>query len=320
MKKIDPKNKVCIYLDQFVISDIIIAKNPLWVEIKELLELNYNNGKIYCPISVEHLLETVKKDITGAIEHDSYFRKISDNYLLRTEPFLTSQLISSLIRKNNLTLKTFLRKEKLRDIEYIYGEVNDRNKIFDESLKYELSSQNDLRRILTPIKSGKTELSFINTIKNREVDSFKNRLKEYLKAKIMQIRPDNYGKHQFPNWVDQILYQLTKRHKFKEKQFKQFLIELERRGFERIPTLNTRFSLGAYLAVKNKQENTSDHIDLMRISSYLFSTDIFFTDKKRKYEICDLALDKKYKTNVFSGVNEDLIELIHVLKNLSESK
>jgi hypothetical protein len=316
MKKVDSKNKVCIYLDQFVISDIIHGVNPLWVEIKELLEKNYYKGNIYCPLSVEHVLETVKKDIKGAVEHDTYFRKISDNYLLKTEPYLTSQLISSLIRKNNLTLNTFLKTEKLKDIENIYNQVNKNNTIFDESVTYKLSSQNDLRKILNPVKGKKTVLQFVTAIKTIEVQSFKNRLEDYFKAKVMRIRPDDYGKHQFPNWIDQILYQLTNKHQFKEKQFKQLLLELERNGFNRIPTLNTKFSLGAYLAVKNKQENAGDHIDIMRISSYLFSTDIFFTDKKRKYEICDLGLDKKYDTKVFSGVKQDLIEVINFLKNL----
>jgi hypothetical protein len=316
LRKLDPNNKICIYLDQFVISDIIDGKNPLWNEIKEHLEIKHSKGKIYCPLSVEHILETVKKELNGAIKHDFYCRKLSDNYVLKTEPFLTSQLISSLIRKNKFTLNTFLETEKLKSIEEIYSQINKNNEIFDESVTYKLSSQNSLRRILNPRKINKSELQFMNSIKTIEVGNFISRLREYQKDKSLKIRPDDYGKHQFPNWIDQILFQLTNKHKFKEKQFKQLLIELERNGFDRIPTLNTKFSLGAYLAVKNKQENTGDHIDIIRISSYLFSSDIFFTDKKRKYEICDLGLDKKYNTKVYSGVKTDLIEVINLLKEV----
>ena len=54
----------------------------------------------------------------------------------------------------------------------------------------------------------------------------------------------------------------------------------------------------------------------MRISHYLFSSDVFFTDKKRKYEILVLGLDKKYNTKVFSGVKNDLMEFIDLLKKL----
>ncbi|KAB8152918.1 hypothetical protein EZY14_011035 [Kordia sp. TARA_039_SRF] len=316
MKKIDFNNKTCIYLDQFVISDIIEAKNPLWSQIKNLLEINHTRGNIYCPVSIEHILETVKKDLKGAIKHDSYYRKLSDNYLFKTEPFLTSQLISSLIRKNKFTLNTFLQEAKLREVDEIYSDINKNNEIFDESLKYKLSGQNDLRRLLSPRQSNKSKSQLMKVIKAMEVENFKNRLEEYIKVKSLRIRADNYGKHQFPNWIDQILFQLTNKHKFKEKHFRILLSELKRSGFNRIPTLNIKYSIGAYLAVENKQENTGDHIDLMRISSYLFSSDIFFTDKKRKYEICDLGLDKRYKTKVFSGVKNDLIEVANLLQKM----
>ncbi|WP_299183715.1 hypothetical protein [uncultured Aquimarina sp.] len=316
MKKINPENKICIYLDQFVISDIIDGTNPLWIKIKGLLELNYTEGKIYCPLSVEHTLETAKKKLKGAIKHDIYYKSISDNYLLKTEPFLTSQLISSLIRKNNLTLKTFLKSEKFRSFEKIYNEINKNNNIYNESITHKVSSQNSVRKILSHTKDIKDEQVLINAIKNIEIDKFISRLKDYLKNENIIIRPDNYGKHNFPNWIDQLLYQLTNKHQFKKKEFKNLLNELERNGYSRIPTLHTRVSLIAYLAIKNKQENTGDHIDIMRISSYLFSTDIFFTDKKRKHEICDLKLDKKYNTKVYSGVKQDLVEFICYLENI----
>tara|TARA_R110002072_G_scaffold287464_5_gene453179 strand:+ start:16401 stop:17351 length:951 start_codon:yes stop_codon:yes gene_type:complete len=316
MKKINPKNKICIYLDQFVISDIIEGKNPLWAEIKELLEINYSNGKIYCPLSTEHFLETVGKNINDAKEHDVYFRKISDNYLLKTEPFLTSQLISSLIRKNNTTLNTFLIVKNLKNIEDIYSDINLNHTMYSEGITSTLSKQNEIRKLISPTKNHKNEIGLISIIKNLEVQNFKNRLDEYIKAKSIRIRADNFGEHQIPNWIDQLLYQLTNKHQFKEKQLKQLFEELKAYGFNRIPTLNTKFSIGSYLAVKNKQENSGDHIDIMRISSYLFSVDIFFTDKKRKYEICDLGLDKKYNTVVFSGVKQDLVDVVKLLKSL----
>lgn len=316
MKKINAKNKICIYLDQFVISDIIEGKNPLWIEIKELLEDNHSKGKIYCPLSIEHMIETVKKDLESATNHDAYFRKLSDNYLLKSEPFLTCQLISSLIRKNNLTSNTFLKNEKIKDIKDIYSQINKNNSIFDESITFKLSYQNDLKRIVNPNVNKKTEFEIIKTIKNLQVDSFKNRLEEYINTQIIQIRPDNYGKYSLPNWIDQILYQLTKKHQFKDRQFKQLLLELKKHGFDKIQTLNTRFSMAAYLSAHSKQLNVGDYIDIMRISSYMFSTDIFFTDKKRKYEILELGLDKKYNTKILSGSEKDLSEVISLLKSI----
>ena len=211
--------------------------------------------------------------------------------MLKTEPFLTSQLISSLIRKNNTTLNTFLIVKNLKNIEDIYSDINLNHTMYSEGITSTLSKQNEIRKLISPTKNHKNEIGLISIIKNLEVQNFKNRLDEYL-------------------------YQLTNKHQFKEKQLKQLFEELKAYGFNRIPTLNTKFSIGSYLAVKNKQENSGDHIDIMRISSYLFSVDIFFTDKKRKYEICDLGLDKKYNTVVFSGVKQDLVDVVKLLKSL----
>lgn len=316
MKKIDENNKLCIYLDQFVISDLLEGKNPLWIEIKQLLEFNYLNGKIYCPISIEHILETTKKNLKDAKEHDLYCRNISDGFSFKTEPFLTAQLISSAIRKNKKTLNTFLTKLPYKDMDDIYSSINSDHEKFDDGIKISLQPQNDIRQISSNKMDKKLEIKMMTAIKQFEVDKFKDRLKEYIDLKSITIRPDNFGKIKIPNWIDQYLYQLTYKHKFKLKELKSLQKELDKNGFNRIPTLNIKFSIGAYMAVKNKKEDSGDHVDIMRISSYLFSSDIFFTDRQRKHEICELELNKKYGTLVLSGVNNDLLKFIDILKNL----
>ena len=52
----------------------------------------------------------------------------------------------------------------------------------------------------------------------------------------------------------------------------------------------------------------------MRIINGLPISDIFLTDKKRKNEILEYELDVKYGTKIYSGVKQDLIELIKELK------
>lgn len=316
MKKIDENNKLCIYLDQFVISDLLEGKNQLWIEIKQLLEFNYLNGKIYCPISIEHILETTKKNLKDAKEHDLYCRNISDGFSFKTEPFLTAQLISSAIRKNKKTLNTFLTKLPYKDMDDIYSSINSDHEKFDDGIKISLQPQNDIRQISSNKMDKKLEIKMMTAIKQFEVDKFKDRLKEYIDLKSITIRPDNFGKIKIPNWIDQYLYQLTYKHKFKLKELKSLQKELDKNGFNRIPTLNIKFSIGAYMAVKNKKEDSGDHVDIMRISSYLFSSDIFFTDRQRKHEICELELNKKYGTLVLSGVKNDLLKFIDILKNL----
>lgn len=319
MKKIDINGKVCIYLDQFVLSDLLEGKTELWREIKDLLELSYSSGLIYCPLCHEHILETVSKDLNSAVEHDLYFRSISDNYFLKSEPFLTAQLISSLIRKYKKTINTYLEKPKLKELSSVYSDIKSHKKKFSEGLNKTLQPQNDLRKILNNKMIPTEESTMMTAINEIELNSFKSRLKEYIEKKSLVIRADDFVEFSAPNWIDQLLFQLTNKHQFKKKELTALLVELEKYGFSRIPTLHVKFSLSAYLTVKNKKENSGDHIDLMRISSYLFSSDIFFTDKKRKYEICQLDLDTKYKTIVFSGIETDLLKFKNMLINLNNS-
>lgn len=308
MRKIDPKNKICIYLDQFVVSDLIDESSDLWKEIKILMDARHRENIIYCPLSVQHFFETAKKDLAAARLHHEYFLKLSDKYFFKNELFLTTQLISSLIRNNKHTVRTFLEIPEFKDFDEIYAETNKMNAVFDESVRSKLSSQNDLRKILNPKVEQKQEHLFLNAIKSLETQNFIERLEDYLIQKRIYIRPDNYGKHDFPHWIDQLLYILTNTHAFKELHFRQLLAELKKHGFDRIPPLDIRFSMGAFLSVKNKQENAGDHMDIMRIANSLCSSDILFTDKKRKHEIQSLGLDSKYNTRVFSGVEKDLQE------------
>lgn len=317
MKKIDKKNKICIYLDQFIVSNLVEENNDLWKEIRKLLEICHINNFIYCPLSHQHFFETAKKELNNAVIHDEYFRKLSDNYFFKDELFLTTQLISSLIRHNKFTVKTFLHNHDLKKFEDFYSHINQVNQVFNESINFRISPQNEIRRVLNNKNiEPKIEEKLFNIIKKNEVNLFIDRLEEYIKLKRIFIRPDNYGKHDFPNWIDQILYQLTYKHSFKENQFKILLDELKRNGFERIPTLNIRFSIGAYLTIRGKQENISDHIDIMRITNGLITSDIFFTDKRRKFEIKELNLDKLYNAKVLSGKESDLLEFREILNNL----
>lgn len=308
MRKINPNSKTCIYLDQFAVSDLIDESSDLWKEIKILLEAGHRRNLLYCPLSAPHFFETAKKDFEAARLHHEYFLHLSDKYFFKNEVFLTTQLISSLIRGNRFTLQTFLETPQFINFDDIYVQTNQVNAIFDESLSYKLLPQNELRKILNPKVEQKQEKMFIDAIKSMEIQNFIDRIQYYLHEKQIFIRADNYGKHNFPNWIDQLLYILTNKHAFKEIHFKKLLTELQLYGFDRIATLDIRFSIGAFLTVKNKQENAGDHIDIMRITNSLCSSDILFTDKKRKHEIQALRLDIKYKTVVFSGVEKDLQE------------
>ena len=45
MKKINQQNKICIYLDQFVVSNFVDETSKLWKEIKKTLEPEFFHPK-----------------------------------------------------------------------------------------------------------------------------------------------------------------------------------------------------------------------------------------------------------------------------------
>lgn len=316
MRKLNPKDKLCIYLDQYVVSNLIECPTGIWSDIKKLLEEKHKKGEVYCPLSSPHFLETVKKRLANAKIHDEYFRSISDNFLFKEDPFITSQLISSFIRKNNTTVKTYLEKRELKDIASFYENLNKKNKIFNDSINLAVDFTNQIRKHSKNKIETNLETTLFETVKAINVQKFVERLEEYLAIGEMRIRPVTIGQFSFPNWIDQLLYQLTEKHKFNEKLFKELLNEMKANGYKNIPTLDIRFSLFAYITVKQKTESVNDHIDIMRISNGLVVADILFTDKKRKHEIQDLKLDKKYKSIVYCGVESDLFEFKNYIEKI----
>ncbi len=103
-----------------------------------------------------------------------------------------------------------------------------------------------------------------------------------------------------------------------EKETKMLIDHIEELGFESFSTLNIKTSLIAIGAIQHKKEQESDHIDFTRIATGMEVSDILFTDKRRKFEIIELGLDKKYNCKIFSGVEEDLIEFKRYITQLIE--
>lgn len=311
-------NKLCIYLDQFAITDLMESKQgEYWFEIKSLLIEGHKKGLLFCPLSPEHFIETSKKNYEGAKEHDMFFTNISDGYSLKPELFITSQLISSKIRKNKITGKT-----------YMYSNVSD---VFENKKNYlSFSKANDefgymvnkgaeninaLRKITNQQKTkSNTKSLMFKVVKKLQAEPFINRLIKLQKEEQLMIRGDKFGDKEVPNWIDLIIDQLLKKHKLTKKEIAKLITEFKNNGFENIPTLNIRTTLEAVSSIYSKKMTANDQIDFMRIINGLPISDIFLTDKKRKSEILESELDIKYKTKVYSGIQQDLIELIEELK------
>lgn len=290
-----------------------------WAEIKKLLFECKENDQLFCPLSPEHYLETSQKKIEDAKLHDDFLYSLSEGYSFKPDLFITSQLISSKIRRNNITLKTYMY-ENIGNVFNKKSNYDNFKKTRNEHGKLIRDATLDLNVIRSNTHAQKidqkTKGQFIKTLKILQTKSFIERLQELEKKEKVFIRGDQIGDQEVPNWVDLIIDQLLKKHKLTKKEISKLITEFKSNGFKNIPTLNIRTTLLAYMSAYSKKEHPNDHIDIMRISVGLPISDILLTDKKRKAEIIESGLDKIYNTKVFSGTAPDLVKLISELKKM----
>ncbi|MCW3789381.1 hypothetical protein [Plebeiibacterium sediminum] len=313
------KNKqLIIYLDQFASVGLFESNNAEWNKIKELIAKGFESGNVICPLSPEHYFETVQKTENKAIRLDKEYSKFSGGFSFKPELFITSQLISSLIRKNNITLKTYLYDKIKGDILSKEKNINAfiDNKIeLDLKIKEATKEVNEIRKIARNEKIDiKTKKHVISAQKSINVSEFIMRLNDLLNEEHILISGVKFESGDVPYWVDQVIFQLTNKHKFKRKETVQLISELKKNGFNNIPTLDIRTSLSAIISLYNKKETVNDQIDIMRIATGLPLANILFADKQRKREILELGLDIKYGTKIFSGTKSDLEKLIAELE------
>lgn len=312
MKEIISKNIHCIYLDQYATSGIFENENPIWKELKRLLLLASESNRIICPKSVEHFLESSQKESLKAKDLDSKFSKLSKGYAFKADLFITSQLLISKIRNNKITKRTYFEENVKSDI-LMHDEKLNRfinlKKQFDKKINEGSIFNNEIRKSTGSNKPDKNlKQDLFEVIKSFSVTEFIKRLEDLLNEGCITIRAIKFPSGDVPNWIDLVIHQLLTKHKMNTDETKQLRNHLKEKGFSQIPTLDIKNSLMAFVAVENKIELPSDQIDYMRISTGLPVSDILLTDKKRKYEILTLELDKKYKTKVLCGTEEDLMD------------
>jgi hypothetical protein len=151
------------------------------------------------------------------------------------------------------------------------------------------------------------------------VNEFLKRLISLKKNKYIQIRGVHFESGDVPHWSDLLIHQLTNTHKLKAKEINSLIIHIEKYGFNKIPTLDIRFTLSALISVFNKKETVNDQIDIIRIALGLPVSDILLTDKKRKSELLLSGLDKKYNCEIYCGSLYDKNLLLEKFKLINNS-
>jgi len=317
---LDNNHRSIIYLDQFATSGMFDSDSVTkWTEIRDLLKQGVITQKLFCPLSPEHFLESSNKSEVYRSDLNIGFLQLSDGYAFKTELVITSQLLISLIRKNNTTLNTFLSKIKNHDVptEHEWKNLSNKTKDFNSMIDEATSLSNSIRNQARHIKATpETEKTLFETCRNLVLGKFITCLESLLKNKFIKVRGVHFESRSVPNWIDSIVYRLVTSHKINEKETRLLIKHFEKYSFSKISTLDVRTSLSALISVKGKKETSNDQLDISRIASGIQLSNILLTDKKRKSELLELGLDKKYNTIILSGTQSDLDQFINLLQGI----
>ena len=318
--KLIKKDFKILYLDQFASSNLALKNEGIWPDLKSLLEYGVKKGRIICPIPYDHYIETSQANLEQALKIDNYFSALSNSFMFKSTAYTNSQLIISELRKNKLTIDTFIVKRikenvlnGKNELNYYKKQKNEFNRMIEEAT----TESNKLRKNRKSQKKEKeTKKIMYKVISHIATDEFINRLNDLLKTGNITIKGDKFSFIEVPNWIDQTIFRLVRVHKMNLKETKKLISIIKKYGFSKFPTLDIRFSLYAIISIESKHEDAGDHVDIERIASGLPVSDYFLIDRQRKFEITSLELDTKYNTKVYCGNKIDLLNFRSELENI----
>lgn len=312
------KDVTCIYLDQFAASNILDSpSNALWQKISDLLLEKSRNRQIICPVPPEHFLESANKDKESALAMDKRFAEVAQGLAFLPEVFVTANYIVSLLRGAPLNNASFCDRLARRDTlakSGAYDLFKTKHRLLDIQITEVTACQNEIREITRQKRFSPTEMApLLAVVKAREIKPFYDLLGELINNGGFVSKGVKFTSGDVIHWSDCVMQVLLVHHHLTIWEAVYLKDIIYRTGFDRIPSLDIRVTLTAYLAGEHKKENVNDHIDIMRLSTGLPASDILFTDKQRKFEVIQTGLAEKYGAKVFSGTNKDLEEFYEVL-------
>lgn len=309
------KGKYCIYLDQFAVSNLAEGLKQ-WLPIRELINEGFKQGKLFCPLSIQHIIETSGKRNENALPHHNYLVSISSGFCIKEEAFITAQLLISAVRNNNITYNTFIRKfNPAYNYQEHLGIQRSRRSEF-ASMIQEVKDLEEQLDSNSELMSFKLQKPLMQEIRSEKIREFCERIEELITFGGIKVRGVKFKTREVPYWIDYIIDILLKKNKMVEKEGKLLLQHLKSHGFDHISTLDVRSTLESISTIKRKKKSTNDEVDIMRIASAIQVSDIMLIDKSKKNELIETGLAEKYRIKVFSGTVEDLKSFIELLENI----
>nr|WP_162988780.1 hypothetical protein [Pedobacter schmidteae] len=300
-------NTYIICLDQFVVSGMFDSSDK-WTKTKELIEITAKNGIAIYPMPLEHITETAGRLEETAKGKHKFFSSISEGYCFKHPAEITAQILVSAVRRNNITLNTFIKRVSPNNrFEDSLDIIKENNGKYQRMISESTMSLNYIRSNSNQKNMAKSVAdTMISAAVGINANEFIARLQELVSKGGIIIRGVQFKDQQVPHYIDLIIDYMLKKNKLLTSEACQLLKKLKNERYDFVSILNIRAHIEGLWSVKKKNETTSDHIDLLRISTALQPCDILFTDKARKSDLKELGFDIKYGTKVLSGTNEDI--------------
>ncbi len=307
-----------LYLDQFIVSDLADSKNQFYIEMRESLEELVFSKKLICPLSMEHYMESSSRSDDDALKNDNLMNSLSGGMCFYDEFYITTFLINAKIKNKPFAQDMYIDKA----VKNIFRDKSNIEKYRNISQKFKGASEDTLN-VSNRIRESTREQKIKDSIKSEMFSlvkrlpsiSFTDRIEDLVVDGQITIRGEMTPIGEKPNQIDLILEYLLRHFKFNAKELLALYSEFKEDGFDNIPTLDILTSLRALQSILHKKLTSNDDIDNLRIACGLPISDVLMTDRKRKSEIIQLELDKKYNCQVLCGNNEDMNVLKSILTN-----
>lgn len=332
------KRQHIIYLDQFAVSNLVL-NGGIWQDIHFQLVNAVENGKVLCPIPLEHFVETVGMERSSAIQQDRFFKSISHG-----KCFLAWEEIAA----NEIMLYTRFKKNKpiladyIKEIEGDYDLEDDatyqKHRLIREQYLSRKEIEKESLNTFRQLSRGNNDVNEVNASmseeekkekrkKKKKYEAYEETLKDTLSVLVVKpyielFREVYMGKKlstdlmKLPRPEQRIALLLCKK-RFTGRHFFSASNDFQKNLFNNIPSLYTYYSLKNYYANKQMKEKANDDIDWERISSGIFISNIMLIDKRQKYALQSMGIDKKYGTILYSDTEDNLTAFKDRLEQLN---
>lgn len=315
-----------IFIDTFAIIDFYKhskgnVRNKYIGELYELLKTLVNNKKVICPIAYQEY--EINESALQAMSHFASLSlgiRFKDNFEIKLHQMYQSYF--NMKNNNDIFLVSY-------------------NDAFNDDLIKQINKVKDI--IITVMyEQGIEEINEKEIVKRKNMDE----LNEFKKSKYNKKNYEDQLKHEFSESYqaakvafDILFYKIQLGEPIslndynvyadlfsrpflgfqsvlgEEKTIFDFFEYLKSNYHNSIPYVDIHVRMLADMIVSNKDLDTGDTQDATNAAALLPYCHLFITDRRQRNRIRRLGLDEKYNTKVFSFTENDILELIIILKD-----